>query len=164
MNGAVGCAVVNGQAYRLPGDGRTLIRWLRDDLGLTGTKYGCGRGHCGACTVLVDQEPVLACCALAAGCADRNIRTIEGLRGDAAVAPLLEAFLGAGAVQCGYCTPGMIAAACALLYAGKGRPLDEAAVRAGLAGNVCRCTGYTSAVTAVLTAAEAAEGAQSCAR
>jgi carbon-monoxide dehydrogenase small subunit len=154
-------AFVNGRRQQLPGDGRTLISWLRTDLRLTGPKHGCGRGHCGACSVLIDHQAAVACCVLATACADRDIRTVEGLSGEGGADPLFGAFLRAGAVQCGFCTPGMIIAARALLLAQAGRPLDSGTVRKGLAGNVCRCTGYAPIIAAVLEVA-ATEEARPC--
>jgi carbon-monoxide dehydrogenase small subunit len=130
----------------------TLLEVLRDDLGLTGTKRGCScSGNCGACTVLVDGEPILSCLTLAWTIRDRQIVTIEGLANGAELHPLQTAFLEKGAVQCGYCTPGMLLSAKALLD--ENPDPDEAEVRRGLAGNLCRCTGYTKIVEAVLSAA-----------
>lgn len=143
------CALVNGEPSLLPSDGRTLIRWLRDDLGLTGTKHGCGRGHCGACTVLVDGKAVLACCTVASFHEGSLIVTIEGLARQGREDLLITAFVAEGAIQCGYCTPGMVVAARALLNNVEGE-LDAPRIRAALAGNICRCTGYTTVVAAVL--------------
>ena len=121
---------------------------LRDLLGLTGTKEGCGRGECGACTILLDDEPVNACILYAAKLQGRRVLTIEGVAGaDGKLDPVQEAFLEEGAVQCGYCTPGMVLSAKALL-AKNPRP-DVAAIEEGLSGNFCRCTGYTKIVKAV---------------
>jgi carbon-monoxide dehydrogenase small subunit len=121
---------------------------LRDILGLTGTKEGCGRGECGACTILLDGEPVNACILYAAKLQGRRVETIEGVAAaDGRLDPLQEAFLEEGAVQCGYCTPGMILSAKALL-AKNARP-DVAAIEDGLSGNFCRCTGYGKIVKAV---------------
>jgi carbon-monoxide dehydrogenase small subunit len=121
---------------------------LRDLLGLTGTKEGCGRGECGACTILLDDEPVNACILYAAKLHGRRVLTIEGVAGaDGKLDPVQEAFLEEGAVQCGYCTPGMVLSAKALL-AKNPRP-DVAAIEEGLSGNFCRCTGYTKIVKAV---------------
>ena len=143
-------ALVNGVRVPLPADGRPLVRWLREDLGLTGTKFGCGQGHCGACTVLVDGQPLLACCALATTLRGAEILTVEGLADKAPPDPLIGAFAQHGAFQCGFCTPGMIIAARALLNANAGNPIDVAVVRRSLAGNLCRCTGYAAIVAAVL--------------
>jgi aerobic carbon-monoxide dehydrogenase small subunit len=128
---------------------------LRDILGLTGTKEGCGRGECGACTILLDGLPVNACLVYAAKLAGRRVETIEGVaRADGGLHPLQEAFLEEGAVQCGYCTPGMVLSAKALLAANP-HP-DVAAIEEGLSGNFCRCTGYAKIVKAVQKAAAGA--------
>jgi carbon-monoxide dehydrogenase small subunit len=136
----------------VPG-GRTLLWVLRDVLGLTGTKWGCRVGDCGACTVLLDGAPALACLLAAGQVEGRGVTTIEGLERRGTLADLQEAFVGAGAIQCGYCTPGMILAAWALLE--RDPDPDEAAVRRALAGNLCRCTGYGKIVDAVLATARA---------
>jgi carbon-monoxide dehydrogenase small subunit len=130
----------------------TVLDLLRDGLALTGTKDGCGEGVCGACTVLIDGEPIRACLVLAARLDGRSLLTIEGLEGDA-LDPVQQAFARLGAVQCGFCTPGMILSARALL-ASHPRPSREE-VREALAGNLCRCTGYGKIVEAVLAAARA---------
>jgi carbon-monoxide dehydrogenase small subunit len=125
-----------------------VLDLLRDILGLTGTKEGCGRGECGACTILLDGEPVNACLLYAAKLQGRRVETIEGVEGrDGALHPIQEAFLEEGAVQCGYCTPGMILSAKALLEKDP-RP-DVAAIEEALSGNFCRCTGYIKIVKAV---------------
>ena len=127
---------------------------LRDTLGLTGTKEGCGRGECGACTILLDGEPVNACFLYAAKLQGRRVETIEGCAGrDGRLDPIQEAFLDAGAVQCGYCTPGMIMSAKALLR--KNASPDVAAIEEALSGNFCRCTGYAKIVKAVQRASGA---------
>jgi len=141
---------VNGTVMHAPDDGRRLVDWLREDLQLTGTKYGCGAGHCGACTVLVDGAARYSCITLGATLRGSRVETIEGLA--AADDPLLASFLEHGALQCGFCTPGMILAARALLN-DPGRAVDEPAIRRALAGNVCRCTGYTAIVAAVAAVA-----------
>jgi carbon-monoxide dehydrogenase small subunit len=128
----------------------TVLDLLRDALSLTGTKDGCGEGVCGACTVLLDGQPVRACLTLAARLDGRSLVTIEGLEGDA-LHPLQDAFARLGAVQCGFCTPGMILAAAALLGVNPWPTADE--VREALAGNLCRCTGYVKIVEAVIAAA-----------
>jgi aerobic carbon-monoxide dehydrogenase small subunit len=128
-----------------------LIEVIRDILGLTGTKHSCGVGNCGACTVLVDGEPVLACMTLALAARDKQVLTIEGLSRDGKMHPLQEAFVNYGAIQCGYCTPGMILTAKALLD--RNPNPTEAEVRHALSGNICRCTGYVKIVEAVLAAA-----------
>jgi carbon-monoxide dehydrogenase small subunit len=129
-----------------------LIDVLRDQLALTGTKNGCGMGECGACTVLLDGAPVFSCLTLAIEAQGREITTIEGLAKNGQLDPLQRAFVEHGGVQCGFCTPGMILAARALLDENP-RP-TEADVRRALSGNLCRCTGYTKIVEAVLAAAE----------
>lgn len=131
----------------------TLLRVLRDTLGLTGTKEGCGTGYCGACTVLVDGEAVNACLYPAVDADRREVTTIEGLAGeDGTLHPVQAAFIKRFGLQCGYCTPGMILSAAAFL-AENPRPSDEE-TRAGLAGNICRCTGYQTIVAAVHEAAD----------
>jgi aerobic-type carbon monoxide dehydrogenase small subunit (CoxS/CutS family) len=131
--------------------GRTLLRVLRDDLGRTGTKEGCDDSECGACMVLVDGRPVNSCSYLALQAAGREITTVEGLASADALHPLQRAFLEGGGIQCGFCTPGMLISAAALLAADPD-PTDEA-IRDGLAGNLCRCTGYQPIVQAVQRAA-----------
>ena len=129
---------------------RTLLDLLREDLDLTGTKHGCGEGDCGACTVLLDGEPVNACLVLAAEAEGREVTTIEGLARGALLHPVQQAFVDAGAVQCGYCTPGMVLVAAALVA--RNPSPTESDVRHALSGNFCRCTGYQKIVEAVLTA------------
>ena len=131
--------------------GRTLLRVLRDDLGRTGTKEGCDDSECGACMVLIDGRPVNSCSYLALQAAGREITTVEGLAGSDALHPLQRAFLEGGGIQCGFCTPGMLISAVALLAADPD-PSDDA-IRDGLAGNLCRCTGYQPIVQAVQRAA-----------
>jgi len=128
----------------------TVLDLLRDGLCLTGTKDGCGEGVCGACTVLLDGEPIRACLVLAARLAGRSLLTIEGL-GAETLDPLQEAFATRGAAQCGFCTPGMILSARALLATNPAPSAGD--VREALAGNLCRCTGYAKIVEAVLAAA-----------
>jgi carbon-monoxide dehydrogenase small subunit len=129
---------------------RTLLDLLREDLDLTGTKHGCGEGDCGACTVLLDGEPVNACLVLAAEAEGREVTTIEGLAGGSLLHPVQQAFVDAGAVQCGYCTPGMVLVAAALVA--RNPSPTESDVRHAISGNFCRCTGYQKIVEAVLTA------------
>lgn len=139
--------IVNGESHELTVKPQhTLVDILRERLGLLGTKMGCGAGKCGSCTVLLDGRPVNACLILAPVADGREIVTIEGL-GREKPHPLQEAFAEKGAVQCGYCTPGMILTAKALLDRNP-RP-DEAEIRAAIAGNLCRCTGYSKIVEAV---------------
>jgi len=129
----------------------TALDLLRDGLALTGTKYGCGEGVCGTCTVLLDGEPVRACLVLAARLRGRVLVTVEGLDRDGEPDRLQAAFARAGAVQCGFCTPGMLLSARALLASNASPTAQD--VREALAGNLCRCTGYTKIIEAVLAAA-----------
>ena len=143
---------VNGRDRRVtiaPAD--FLVDVLRDDLSLTGTKYACGMGECGACTVLVDGEAVYSCLMLASEVGDAEITTIEGLSKGGELDPVPAAFADAGGVQCGFCTPGMVLSAKALL-AENPHP-TEGEIRIALSGNLCRCTGYTCIVDAVMAAA-----------
>jgi carbon-monoxide dehydrogenase small subunit len=135
----------------------TVIDLLRDRLDLTGTKGGCGEGVCGTCTVLVDGEPARACLMLAAHLRVRSLVTVEGLERDGRLHPLQEAFARHGAAQCGYCTPGMLMAAAALLA--RRREVSDREVREALSGNLCRCTGYQKIVEAVRAAASASAAA-----
>lgn len=132
--------------------GRRLLDLLREDLGLTGTKEGCGEGECGACTVLVDGKPRLSCLTAALQVDGKDVLTIEGLAASGKLHPLQEAFLATAGVQCGFCTPGLIMAAYALLQENP-RPTREE-IREYLGGNLCRCTGYAQVVEAVERAAE----------
>ena len=143
---------VNGVATpaSLSGDD-TLLSFLRDRLGLTGSKRGCNQGVCGACTVLIDGRPVRSCLSLALDCDDKHIETVEGLSTQALMQKLQRAFITAGAFQCGFCTPGMLVAAYALLQRDHKPP--EADIRRTLSGNLCRCTGYKKIVKAVQAAA-----------
>ncbi|MFO1098633.1 MAG: 4-hydroxybenzoyl-CoA reductase subunit gamma [Xanthobacteraceae bacterium] len=134
-------------------DNQLLIDYLRDVAGLTGTKMGCDGGECGACTVLIDDQPVLSCLTLAVRCAGRSIETIEGLTAYGRPSVLQRAFHEKLGTQCGYCTPGMIMAAEALLRRNPHPSEDE--IREALAGNLCRCTGYVKIIESVQTAAEA---------
>jgi aerobic carbon-monoxide dehydrogenase small subunit len=146
---------INGERHELSVEpSRTLLEVLRTDLGLTGTKENCLDAECGVCTVLLDGVAVNACVLLAVRCRERSIVTIEGLAGGGELHPLQRAFIDHGAVQCGYCIPGMILAAKAYLDEHPSPSAD--AVREALAGNLCRCTGYQKIVEAVLSAARAA--------
>ena len=138
--------VVNGQRYALDVPvGRSLALFLRDELGLTGTKLGCEEGHCGACTVLLDGVPTLSCITLAHTVGEREVTTIEGLRDH----PLVGAFVRTDALQCGFCTPGQIVSASALVEANPHPSRDE--IRHAMAGNICRCGAYPKIEEAVLT-------------
>ena len=137
-------------------DHALLLDYLREDLGLTGTKRGCDGGECGACTVLVDGEPQLACITLAARCAGRRVETIEALAEKGRMSRLQSAFHEQLGTQCGFCTPGMIMAAEALLRR-NARP-SEVDIRAALSGNLCRCTGYVKIIESVQAAAQASHG------
>ena len=130
---------------------KTLLEVLREDLGLTGTKHGCELGECGTCTVLVDGQPVLSCLALPLETEGQRITTIEGLADGARLHPLQQAFAELGAAQCGYCTPGILLTAAALLNERPNPTRQE--VKEALAGNLCRCTGYTKILDAVELAA-----------
>ena len=125
----------------------TLLEVLREEMNLTGTKHGCELGECGTCTVLVDGRPVLSCLALAVECEGREVTTVEGMAGNGKLHPLQEAFAELGAAQCGYCTPGMLLTAKALLEA-RPRP-KRAEIQKALSGNLCRCTGYLKIYEAV---------------
>ncbi|MEN6375728.1 MAG: (2Fe-2S)-binding protein [Smithella sp.] len=130
---------------------RRVVDVLREDLGLTGTKEGCGAGECGACTILTDGETRLSCLMLAAQLEGLNIITVEGLAVDGRLHPLQQAFVERGAVQCGFCTPGMLLAGVALLKKNPDPSHEE--IREGLSGNLCRCTGYQKIIDAVQAAA-----------
>ena len=130
---------------------KTLLEVLREDLGLTGTKHGCELGECGACTVLLDGEPVLSCLVLGRECEARAVETIEGLARGAELHPLQAAFADHGGSQCGYCTPGVIMTAKALLD--KDLNVSRETIREATAGNLCRCTGYQQITDAIADAA-----------
>ena len=149
--------VVNDIAHEVavrPGD--TLLDLLRDELRLTGTKRGCELGDCGACTVLLDGEPVNSCLTLACEAAGKRVETIEGLTGGGPLHPIQQAFVECGAIQCGFCTPGMILRTKALLGADPRPGIEE--IREALSGNLCRCTGYTKIMEAVATASHYLHG------
>ena len=143
--------IINGQTEELlvPSN-MTLLHVLRDQLGLTGTKNGCEAGECGACTILVDGEPVNSCLALAVEMDGREITTIEGLSNNGKLTPLQQAFVDLNAVQCGYCTPGMLMAATALLRRNP-KPTQED-IQKAMVGNLCRCTGYQRIIDAIMEA------------
>ncbi len=137
-------------------DNELLINVLRDRLGVLSPKYGCGIGECGACTVLLDGEPVLSCLTLAVEVDGREITTVEGLAKDGKLHPVQEAFIEEGAIQCGYCTPGFILVAKRLLEEVK-NPSEER-IREYVRGNLCRCTGYVNIIKAIKRAAEKISG------
>ena len=145
---------VNGEDHMLVVEpNELLINVLRSELGLTGAKYGCGTGQCGACTVLVDGEPVLSCITLAVAVDGKEITTIEGVAGaDGELDPIQEEFLSENAIQCGFCTPGMILVAKDLLRRNPHPTEDE--IRHHIKGNICRCTGYNGIVRAIQNAAK----------
>jgi carbon-monoxide dehydrogenase small subunit len=137
---------------------KTVLEMLREDLHLTGTKHGCELGECGACAVLVDGTPALSCLMLAHEAEGRSIETVEGLAGNAGLHPLQAAFADFGGSQCGYCTPGMLITAKALLDSNPEPNRDE--IKEALSGNLCRCTGYIQIVEAVEAAARVISGKQ----
>ena len=142
---------INGEQVELEVPARRLlVHFIRDDLGLTGTHIGCDTGNCGACTIHLDGEPVKSCMALAVQADGRKITTVEGLGAEGELTPLQQAFNEHHALQCGYCTPGMLMSASALL-ASNPRPSEDE-VRYALQGNICRCTGYVNIVEAVVAA------------
>ncbi|MBV8082855.1 MAG: (2Fe-2S)-binding protein [Candidatus Eremiobacteraeota bacterium] len=143
---------INGQSVEAAfHPNKTLLEVLREDLDLTGTKHGCEMGHCGACCVLVDEQPVLSCLALAVEMVGHNIRTVEGLAHDGRLHPIQQAFAECGAAQCGYCTPGFLMTGAALVE--QRHALSEQDIREAIAGNLCRCTGYTKIIEAIQLAA-----------
>jgi carbon-monoxide dehydrogenase small subunit len=146
--------LVNGQTHDVIVEPHMLlVDVLRDSLGLTGTKYACGAGDCGACTVLIDGKPSLSCLTLAVTVRDKSILTIEGLAEGGGLHPIQRAFVEAGAIQCGFCTPGMVLSAKALLDEHPEPSRDE--IGNAIAGNLCRCTGYVKIIDAVESAAAA---------
>ena len=152
MNEVTITLTINGRAQTVTTAAhKTLLYLLRDDLGLYGSKDGCGEGECGACTVLMDGQPVNACLVLAGQADGHSVLTIEGLSVDGDLHPLQRAFVRSGAVQCGFCTPGLVLSALALLER-QPNP-TEAQIRQALTGNLCRCTGYTQIIEAIRQAA-----------
>jgi len=133
----------------------TLLDVLRDEIGLMGTKKGCDKGECGACTVIMNDEAILSCLVLAIQCQGKDILTIEGLAQDGEIDPLQDAFVKHGAIQCGFCTPGVIMASRALLNKTPHPTVEE--IRRGLSGNLCRCTGYIKIIAAVQKASTTEE-------
>ena len=148
---------VNNKNYNVTVEAGTPLLWvLRDNLNLTGTKRGCDNGECGACTVLIDGEPVNSCLVLAVDVDGKDILTVEGLAKDGKLHPLQEAFIEEGAVQCGFCTPGMLLSSKALLD--RIPEPTEQDIKAAIAGNLCRCTGYTKIIKAIQSAARKING------
>jgi len=144
---------VNGTDYRLNIEPRrTLLEVLRENLGLTGTKKSCNEGNCGACTVLMDRRPVASCLVLAIDAQEKEILTIEGLSEGEKLHPIQEAFLKHGAMQCGFCTPGMVMSAKAFLDENPEPTMTE--IRKAISGNLCRCTGYQHIVDSILAASK----------
>jgi carbon-monoxide dehydrogenase small subunit len=144
--------LVNEQEYELlVGPNKTLLDVLRDDLGLTGTKRGCDSGECGACTVLLEGTPVLSCITLACEVEGKRIQTIEGMAKDGELHPVQKAFVEYGAIQCGFCTPGMVLSAVALLK--RNKTPNTAEIKKAISGNLCRCTGYIKIIEAIQKAA-----------
>lgn len=139
----------------------TLLTYLRNNLGLTGTKEGCGAGDCGACTVLVNGAAVNSCIYLAVDANSKDILTVEGLEKNGELHPIQKAFIDEGAVQCGYCTPGMMLSAKALLDENADPTEDE--IRKGIAGNLCRCTGYVRIIKAIKSVAITLKSTDNCA-
>jgi carbon-monoxide dehydrogenase small subunit len=150
---------LNGKPVNLSAEGERMLLWvLRTELGLTGTKFGCGEGFCGACTVLIDGEPVRSCQYPLKNVGGKKVLTIEGLAEGERLHPLQEAFLKHDAIQCGYCTPGMVVTAYGLLLMNP-RP-EENDIKDALEGNLCRCGAHNRIVKAVLDAAGTMEGAR----
>jgi carbon-monoxide dehydrogenase small subunit len=144
---------INGLVYDLVVSHRDLlVDVIRKKIGLTGTKKGCGNGDCGACTVLVEGEPTLSCLTLAISCNGKKITTVEGLAQGGQLHPIQEAFINHGAIQCGYCTPGMLMSAKGLLDKNPKPTLEE--IKLAISGNLCRCTGYKRIVEAIQMASE----------
>lgn len=148
---------LNGKPLRLIKEGDHTLLWLlRSDLGLTGAKYGCGGGYCGACTVLVDGKPVKSCRYPIRDLRGRDVVTIEGIAADGNLHPVQKAFIEHNAMQCGYCTPGMILSACSLL--GQNPQPTREEIIDGMEGNLCRCGTYSRVIEAIQTAAKVTDG------
>jgi len=149
--------IVNEQEYELLIEPhKTLLDVLRNNLSLTGTKRGCNSGECGACTVLLDGIPILSCMTLACEVEGKKIQTIEGIAQNGELHPVQEAFIECGAIQCGFCTPGMVLSAVALLNSNPNPSTDE--IKKAISGNLCRCTGYVKIIEAIQQAARTLEG------
>jgi len=150
---------VNGESYEVEVEPRKLlVDVLRDNLGLTGTKKACDLGNCGSCTILLGGKPVLSCLLLAVDAQGKDILTIEGLAKDGQLHPLQQAFIDYAALQCGFCTPGMLLSAKALLDENP-QPTEEE-VKEAISGNLCRCTGYIEIIEAILRVARSEKGAE----
>jgi aerobic-type carbon monoxide dehydrogenase small subunit (CoxS/CutS family) len=148
---------VNGTSQSIDAEAdRSLLSVLRDDLGLTGAKYGCGEGHCGACTVLIEGKATRSCITRMETVEDKKVRTVEGLTAGQKMHAIQEAFLAAGSMQCGYCTPGMVMSAYSLLSEKPDPTRDE--IIKGMNGNICRCGTYTRIIAAIEQAAKAMKG------
>lgn len=148
---------INGKDVTLDAEGeRSLLSVLRDDLDLTGSKYGCGEGQCGACTVLLDGVPTRSCITAVGSVGRRKVTTVESLEQDGRLHPLQQAFLDAGAMQCGYCTSGMLMSGVALLQR-KPNPSEDEIIRS-MNGNICRCGTYQRIITAIKAGAKALQG------
>lgn len=146
--------IINGEACTIDvAPNRTLLKMIREDLNLTGTKEGCGAGECGSCTVIVDKKAVNSCMMLAVEADGKDILTVEGLAKNGVLDKLQESFINNAALQCGYCTPGMLMSAKALLMRNP-HPTDDE-IKEAISGNLCRCTGYKSIIDAVKTASSA---------
>jgi aerobic carbon-monoxide dehydrogenase small subunit len=151
--------IVNGESVEAAVEAnQTLLQFLREDLGLTGTKHGCGLGDCGACTVILDGKPVNSCLVLALQSNGCEVLTIEGLAENGNLHPIQQSFVDKGAIQCGFCTPGMILSAKALLEENP-KPTEQE-IRTAISGNLCRCTGYQKIVEAIQEAAVAHQGTE----
>ena len=149
--------IVNEQEYELLIEPhKTLLDVLRNNLDLTGTKRGCNSGECGACTVLLEGIPILSCMTLACEVEGKKIQTIEGIAQNGELHPVQKAFIECGAIQCGFCTPGMVLSAVALLNSNPNPNTDE--IKKAISGNLCRCTGYVKIIEAIQQAARTLEG------